>query len=128
MHTRVAIIGAGAGGHSLSSQLVRQGLLRSHEIAVFDPKTEHHYQPAYTMVGGGVIGNATQAKKKESYYVVRDQASMFMPGVNWVQQGVSAFDPENNSIILGNGTTCTYDYLIVSPGCELRWDLIPGAQ
>jgi NADPH-dependent 2,4-dienoyl-CoA reductase/sulfur reductase-like enzyme len=103
-------------------------LLKSHEIAVFDSKTEHHYQPAYTMVGGGVIGTAAQTKKREGYYVVRDQSSMFMPGVNWVRQNIETFDPENNTLGLMDGQRCTYEYLIVSPGCELRWDMIPGAE
>jgi hypothetical protein len=32
---------------------------------VIDPKEEHHYQPAYTMVGGGVLGNYAQSKDFE---------------------------------------------------------------
>jgi 2-polyprenyl-6-methoxyphenol hydroxylase-like FAD-dependent oxidoreductase len=40
--TKVAVIGAGAGGHSLSSQLVKAGL-SAKDVTVFDPAHEHHY-------------------------------------------------------------------------------------
>jgi len=45
------------------------------------------------MIGGGVIGNATKAKSKESKYVVRDQGDMFRgsPGARWVPTGVKSF-------------------------------------
>jgi sulfide:quinone oxidoreductase len=56
--TRVAVIGAGAGGHNLTAQLIQSGAVSARDITVIDPTTEHHYQPAYTMVGGGVLGNA----------------------------------------------------------------------
>ncbi len=35
-YTRVAIIGAGAGGHSVSAQLMRSGFIRPGDISVFD--------------------------------------------------------------------------------------------
>ena len=56
-HLRVAIIGAGAGGLSVSSQLARSGKVAARDIHIFDPQTVHHYQPGYTMIGGGVLGN-----------------------------------------------------------------------
>ena len=56
--TRVAVIGAGAGGHSFTSQLIKSGAVSASDITILDPSAEHHYQPAYTMVGGGVLGNA----------------------------------------------------------------------
>jgi len=58
-HARVAVIGAGAGGHSLTSQLIKSGNVQAKDITILDPSLYHHYQPAYTMVGGGVLGNAT---------------------------------------------------------------------
>ena len=50
-------MGAGAGGISVSAQLVNSGKVAAQDILILDPKTEHHYQPSYTMVGGGVLGN-----------------------------------------------------------------------
>jgi 2-polyprenyl-6-methoxyphenol hydroxylase-like FAD-dependent oxidoreductase len=54
----VAIIGAGAGGQASASQLAKTGKFDKKDIVLFDPSENHYYQPAFTMVGGGVIGNA----------------------------------------------------------------------
>lgn len=48
--------------------------------------------------------------------------------MNWRQEAVKSFDPDNNSISLADGTSATYDVLIVNPGAQLRFDLIDGAQ
>ena len=76
-HCKVAVIGAGAGGHSFTSQLIASNKVMGQEITVFDPKQEHHYQPAYTMVAGGVLGDLAATKRKEETYVVRSNRDMF---------------------------------------------------
>ena len=86
---------------------------------MYDPRTLHHYQPAYTMVAGGVLGDANTAKTKhEKDYIIRPNQELLAntPGVNWQQSAVTAFDPENNSITLDDGSTATYDVLVVNPG------------
>ena len=55
---QIAIIGAGAGGISVSSQLINSGKVKASDITVIDPQETHYYQPSFTMIGGGVIGNA----------------------------------------------------------------------
>lgn len=52
------MIGGGAGGISVASQLLRTGKFKKNEITVIDPSDTHYYQPAFTMVGGGVLGTA----------------------------------------------------------------------
>ena len=52
------MIGAGAGGHAVSSQLARTGKFLASDITMFDPSENHYYQPSWTMIGGGVLGNA----------------------------------------------------------------------
>lgn len=91
----------------------------------------HHYQAAYTMVAGGVFADAKTTKAQyEHDYVVRPQHELFKhtPGVNWVQQNVAGLDPTNNALTLADGSKRTYDYLVVAPGLQLRYDLIEGAQ
>jgi sulfide:quinone oxidoreductase len=65
MHCRVAVVGAGPAGHSVSSQLMKSNEFNHGDITIFDPSKEHHYQPGYTMVGGGVIGNVAEARAQE---------------------------------------------------------------
>jgi NADH dehydrogenase FAD-containing subunit len=82
------------------------------------------------MVGGGVLGSALETRKKEYRYVTRSNEEMFKgsPGVQWDQRAVAEFDPDNDKLKLADGEEFTYDYLVVAPGCELRYDLIEGAS
>ena len=131
MHTKVAVVGAGTGGQSLIAQLTRTGKVDAADITVFDPKSDHHYQAAYTMVAGGVIGDAAKTKSDyESKNIVRPMNELFAqsPGVNWQQKAVTTFNPSENEICLSDGTKATYDILVVNPGLALRYDKIDGCQ
>ena len=73
-HSRVAVIGAGCGGQNLVAQLARSGKVDASDITVYDPRTLHHYQPGYTMIAGGVLGDANTAKSKhEKNVIIRPQ-------------------------------------------------------
>jgi len=43
LQTRIAVIGAGAGGHSFTSQLIKSGAVSASDITILDPSLEHHY-------------------------------------------------------------------------------------
>ncbi|MET0446594.1 MAG: NAD(P)/FAD-dependent oxidoreductase, partial [Pseudorhodoplanes sp.] len=47
-------------------------------------------------------------------------------GVTIVFQSAVKIDPQARSIGLADGTTLTYDRLVLSPGIELRFDALPG--
>jgi sulfide:quinone oxidoreductase len=111
----IVVIGAGAGGISVSNSLLkRDGKLR---IAIVDPATEHYYQPGWTMVGGGVF-RAPQTRRQ-----TRD----LMPSkATWIQQAATGFAPDSNAVVLDNGRCLGYRQLIVAPGLKLNWDGIEG--
>ena len=47
----MVVVGGGSAGISVTASLLkRNAALR---IAVIEPNTEHYYQPAWTLVGGG---------------------------------------------------------------------------
>ena len=116
-HFQILIIGGGNAGISAASQLhIKNSKL---EIAIIDPSDKHYYQPAWTLVGGGEFDiNAT----------VRSEASVMPKFVTWVQKAVGTFEPTENQVTCTDGTTITYDYLIVAPGIQLDWHKIKGAK
>ena len=74
-HCRVAVIGGGTAGLASSAQLAKSGCFTKEDITVFDPSSDHHYQPSYTMIGGGVLGHkAGDVKSTERTYVKRSMA------------------------------------------------------
>lgn len=51
---KVVVVGGGAAGLAVSHQLLRSGKFVANDIAVVDPSEFHHYQPGWTLVGGGL--------------------------------------------------------------------------
>lgn len=111
----IVIVGAGAAGISVASSLLsrRRGL----RIALIDPAAVHYYQPGFTLIGGGVF-HAEQVR--------RPMVALIPKGVTWIQAAVSGFEPEQNLVVLENGTKITYTRLIVCPGIKLDWAAIEG--
>lgn len=114
---QIVIIGGGNAGISVASKLLLKD--KQLDIAIIDPADKHYYQPAWTLVGGGVFDiNAT----------VRNEADVMPKGVKWIKQKVTAFSPEENSVQLDNNETVTYDFLVVAAGIQLNWGEIKGLK
>ena len=112
-HHQIVIVGGGNAGISTASKLLLKD--KHLDIAIVEPSTKHYYQPAWTLVGGGVFDiNDT----------IRDEASVMPKGVKWIRQRVDTFQPEQNQVILDNGETLGYDILIVAAGIKLNWELV----
>jgi sulfide:quinone oxidoreductase len=112
---RVVIVGGGAGGISVASRLRRQ--LPAGSIAIVEPSTKHHYQPLWTLVGGGVCDKAVTE---------RDEASVIPDGVDWVQDAVETFAPDQDLVTLRSGGRLGYERLVVCPGIQLDWHKVEG--
>ncbi|AOT61922.1 MULTISPECIES: NAD(P)/FAD-dependent oxidoreductase [Streptomyces] len=115
-HHRIVIIGAGSAGVSVAARLRRAG---ERDVAVLDPSLRHHYQPLWTLVGGG------RAPLEES---VRPQDSVMPRGVRWIRRAARAVDPGAREVALDDGGTVSYDQLVVCPGIQLDWDRVPGLE
>lgn len=111
----VVIVGAGAAGISVASSLLkrRSGL----EIAVIDPADIHYYQPGWTMVGGGIF---------EPEQTAKTMGSLIPKGVDWLKTTVTAFEPNNDTIILEGCRVIKYGRMIVCPGLKLDWHKVEG--
>ena len=44
------------------------------------------------------------------------------------KNAVSSFQPENNSIILGDNSVVSYEFLVVAPGLQINWSSIKGLK
>lgn len=114
-HHTVLIIGGGAAGITTAATLRRQNA--SIDIAIVEPSEKHYYQPAFTIVGGGVY------KLKKA---TRKEADLIPKNVKWIKDYATTFQPADNQVMLRSTTTVSYDYLIVCPGIQLDFDKIEG--
>lgn len=117
LHHQIVIVGGGAAGITVASQLrVKNDNL---DIAIIEPSDKHYYQPAWTLVGGGEYNIED---------TVKSEARCIPTGVNWIQDYAAEFDPDNNAVKTRSGKVVHYDYLVLSPGIQIDWHLIEGLK
>lgn len=114
---KVVVIGGGSAGLVISHQLLRSGKFSQDDIAIVDPATLHHYQPGWTLVGGGL---------KTKQELQRPLKSLLDSKLKFYNEGVSTFSPDNNQVTLGNGDKIGYQNLIVAPGIKIDYGSIEG--
>ncbi len=113
----IVIVGAGSGGIAAAASLQKRD--RGLRIALIDPAQEHYYQPGWTMVGGGVFNVHSTMRRMQD----------LIPGsVSWINQAVSGFKPNDNEVVLDDGSHVRYQQLIVAPGLKLDWEAIKGLK
>lgn len=117
LHHEVVVIGGGSAGIATTASMLRRR--PSLDIAIVEPSEDHYYQPGWTMVGCGVF---------KAPVTQREMSNVIPSGAKWLRQAASSFQPENNQVTLADGSTLTYDVLIVAPGIHLAWEKIDGLE
>jgi len=115
---QVVVVGGGTAGITVAAQLTK-GFFNKSDVVILDPSSNHYYQPAWTLVGGGAF------RKEDTR---RDEVSVIPPKAKWIQDAVTEFDPENNRIRTRDGLTIKYDYLVVGAGIQINWDGVKGLK
>ena len=119
VHSKVVVIGAGTGGLTVASQLLRKAPYLKGDLTIIDPSEDHYYQPLFTLVGAG------DSTLEDS---VRKQETLIPEGAYWLKESAETFTPENNLVTTSEKTEVTYDYLVIAAGIELRWDKVKGLK
>jgi sulfide:quinone oxidoreductase len=111
----VVIVGGGSAGIATASSLLKRN--RGLSIAVIEPSDDHFYQPGWTMVGAGVFS---------AEFTRRSEKSVMPKAVEWIKKAASGFVPDDNKVLLADGSIVAYRVLVACPGIKLDWDVIPG--
>ncbi|MGJ8525940.1 NAD(FAD)-dependent dehydrogenase [Halomonadaceae bacterium LMG 33818] len=114
----VVIVGGGSAGIAISASLLKRSpQLR---VAIIEPSAKHCYQPAWTLVGGGLydVGKT-----------VRATTEVIPKGADWIQGAVSSVSPEEQKVTLeGSSRSIEYQQLVICPGLRLAWEKIDGLE
>jgi len=111
------VVGGGTGGIMTAAQLRRKN--KNLKIAIVEPNTTHYYQPAWTLVGAGAF-NFNDTKK--------DEKKLIPPGVEWIKDYVTSFDPESNQVATKSSGDISYDAMVISAGIQTDIDAMPGLR
>lgn len=112
---RIVIVGGGAAGITMAAYLT--DIFRHDDITLIEPAANHHYQPGYTLIAGGVF---------EPEEIVRTTRSLIPKDTKWLQDSVTELNPDGNSVLTARNGKVSYDFLVLVPGCQVNFDLVPG--
>lgn len=112
----IVIVGGGAAGIGVANMLSRY--LDGAKITVIEPRSFHWYQPGQTLLLAGAYTTENDVVSPIDKYIDEN--------IILKQDKVSELLPDSNTVKTESGDSIQYDYLIVSTGLELRYDLIEG--
>ena len=112
---RVVVVGGGFGGATAARYLRLWG---GHiHVTLVERNTSFTSCPMSNLVLGGY---------KQMGDITRTYDSLSALGVKLLQGEVIAIDASGRSVRLADGTALPYDRLILSPGIDFIYDLVPG--
>lgn len=113
---RVVVIGGGFGGATCARYLQRYD--PSIAVSLIEPKVRYISCPFSNTVLAGI--------NEMSFITHGYQNLVAKHRINLVQDEAVAVDSSAKNVITRNGKSLHYDYLVVSPGIDFRWDAIEG--
>lgn len=113
----IIIIGASTGGLP-AAYGAREKLGDEHRITVVSNTPLFHFVPSNPWIAVGWRKRKDISFNVESYLSAKN--------INFSSAGVTEIRAEDNELLLGDGSTLLYDYLIIATGPKLAFDEIEG--
>ncbi|MEW6312453.1 MAG: FAD-dependent oxidoreductase [Pseudomonadota bacterium] len=114
----IVILGAGTGGMPAAYEM-RDALDKQHKITVINANDYFQFVPSNPWLAVG------WRKREDICFPIRPYLER--KGIDFIAQAVSKIEAEQNRLVLANGETVAYDYLIITTGPKLAFDEVPGA-
>ncbi|MEZ5671936.1 MAG: FAD/NAD(P)-binding oxidoreductase [Thiotrichaceae bacterium] len=113
----VVIIGAGVGGMPAAYE-IRDALERNHKVTVVSNHEYFQFTPSNPWVAVGWRARKDICFPVAPFLRKRD--------IEFIPSGVQEIKPDENQIVLANGTVLDYDFLVIATGPKLSFDEVPG--
>jgi sulfide:quinone oxidoreductase len=113
----IVVLGAGLSGTLMAYELVPQ-LRREDQLTIIGQGSRYHFVPSNPWVAVGW-------RKQQDIEIDLDDV-MRNKNIRYLTQGARRVHPQENRIELEDGTSVTYDYLVVATGPDLAFDEVPG--
>ena len=115
---RIVVLGAGIGGMSVAYEL-RAALGKDRaEITVIGEGTKFSFTPSNPWVAVGW--------RKPADIQIDAPVHLAKKGIGFEAAGAERVLPESNQVLLRDGRTLDYDYLVITTGPRLAFDEVPG--
>ena len=114
---RLLVLGAGTAGTMAVNKLRPKLPVDEWDITIVDQRDVHYYQPGYLFLP---FGTYTPDE------VVKPTKKFIPAGVKLVEGEIDKVLPEENKVLLADGTELAYDYLVIATGTTPRPEETPG--
>lgn len=115
---RIIVVGAGIGGVPAAYELQAR-LGRSHQITVVSASAYFQFIPSNPWIAVG--------KRSRDDITVALRPHLERKGITFIAQSVEAVLADRNRLLLADGTTLDYDYLVITTGPRLAFEEVPGS-
>jgi len=113
----IVVLGAGLGGTLMAYELAPV-LGKDDRLSVIGQGSSFHFVPSNPWVAVGW-------RERDEIEVDLD-AVMKKKNIAFITCGAARLHPDENRVVLNNGDSVSYDYLVVATGPDLAFDEIPG--
>ena len=114
----IVVMGAGTGGMPCAYEL-RDKLGREHKVTLVNAAEAFQFVPSNPWIA---VGWRTA---EDTTFPIRPYVEK--RGLEFVAKAVSKIDPEANTLTMQDGSTITYDYLVIATGPKLAFEEVEGA-
>jgi sulfide:quinone oxidoreductase len=114
----ILILGAGTAG-TMAANKLRERLDSDWDITIVDQDETHYYQPGFLFIPFGTY---------EPSDVIKPKREFIPKGVNYVNAAITELLPDDNRVVLGDGTELAYDHLIIATGTSPTPSETPGLE
>jgi len=115
---KIVVMGAGTGGMPAAYE-TKEMLGKEHEVVVINENPEFRFVPSNPWIAVGWREPAAVCIPIEKYLKKRK--------IGFICARVTEIKANDNQLVLNDGQTVDYDYLIIATGPKLAFENIPGA-
>ncbi len=113
----VVVVGAGVGGMPAAYEL-KNALGKDHTITVVSNSEYFQFTPSNPWVAVG------WRRREDICFKVSPHLGK--QKIKFIASGVTAINPDANTIVLANGSNLEYDFLVITTGPKLAFEEVPG--
>ena len=117
--SNIVVLGGGVGGTLVANLLARKLTRREARITLVDQTGRHVYQPGWLYVPFG--GDPPERFE-------RSERRLLSRAVQLVVGEAQQIDREARQVLMADGTTIPFDYLVVATGARLAPEAVPGFE
>lgn len=114
----VVVLGAGTGGMPAAYE-IKAEIGKEHQVTLINALSSFQFVPSNPWLA---VGWRT---RDEISFDIR--SAVEKKGINFIGKSVSKIDAEANTLVMADGETVKYDYLVISTGARLAFEEVEGS-